>query len=214
MSSFLLQITSGRGPVECAWVVARLADVIIADAHRTGIEAELIEGQAGSANDTLLSALIHLNGGGCETFLARYEGTVQWIGYSRFRSGHKRKNWFVGVQRVPIPQSVCFSASEVKMEAMRSCGPGGQHVNKTESAIRVVHLPTGLFAISRDERSQFANRRRALERISILVARHGERQAKAAQHQRWDAHNNLERGNPIRVYEGEDFRLTYQRSPG
>jgi len=152
MSSFLLQITSGRGPVECAWVVARLADALIADAQRVGIEAELIEGQASSANGTLLSALVHLNGDGCETFVARYEGTVRWIGYSRFRSGHKRKNWFVGVQRVPIPQPVCFSAKEVKMEAMRSCGPGGSMSTKLNLRYVLCIYPPGFlpFRVMKD----------------------------------------------------------------
>lgn len=211
MSTLLLQITSGRGPVECTWVVARLADAIIADAWQAGIKAEAIERKAGSINDTLLSALIHLEGNMCESFLARYEGTVQWVGYSRFRKGNKRKNWFVGVQRVPVPQPMSFSDKNVRFEAMRASGPGGQHVNKTESAIRAVHLPTGIVAISRDERSQITNRRRALARLSILVARCEKIQVHEAQQQRWDAHNELVRGNSVRIYEGEEFALLSSR---
>ena len=76
-------------------------------------------------------------------------------------------------------------------------------------AIRAVHLPTGIVAISRDERSQIANRRRALSRLSILVARREKIQAHEAQQQRWDAHNELVRGNPARVYEGEEFILLF-----
>ena len=89
---------------------------------------------------------------------------------------------------------------------MRGSGPGGQHVNTTDSAVRALHLPTGLVAISRDERSQIANRKRALERLAILVMRQGEHQRDAARQQRWEGHNELERGNPVRVYEGMDFR--------
>ena len=79
----------------------------------------------------------------------------------------------------------------------------------TMIAIRAVHLPTGIVAISRDERSQIANRRRALSRLSILVARREKIQAHEAQQQRWDAHNELVRGNPARVYEGEEFILLF-----
>ena len=61
--------------------------------------------------------------------------------------------------------------------------------------------------MARDERSQNANRKRALERLSILIARHEQRQLAKAQKQRWDAHNELVRGNPVRVYEGEEFRV-------
>ncbi len=91
MSEVLLQLTSGRGPAECAWVVARLVDAILADAWWAGLEAEMIEKEDGSEKDTFLSALVHLAGEGCDAFAAGYEGTVQWIGKSTFRPGHKRK---------------------------------------------------------------------------------------------------------------------------
>jgi len=206
MNEMLLQITSGRGPIECAWVTARLADALVTEARGAGLRAEVIEEEPGPKNGTLLSALIHLTGESSNAFAAGLEGTVQWIGYSGFRPGHKRKNWFVGVQRIPVPATVTFSDQDVRIETMRGSGPGGQHVNTTESAVRAVHLPTGLSAIARDERSQTANRKRALERLSILVARRSERQQDAAKQQRWEGHNELERGNPVRVYEGERFR--------
>jgi peptide chain release factor len=206
MTNVLLQITSGRGPVECAWVVAQLANKLVAEARVAGLQAELIEEEHGSENDTLLSALIHLVGDGCDVFAAAFEGSVQWIGFSRFRPGHKRKNWFVGVQRIPIPTPVIFSDRDVRIETMRASGPGGQHVNTTDSAVRAVHLPTGLVAIAREERSQFANRKCALERLSILMNRRSERQHNAARQLRWEGHNELQRGNPVRVYEGADFK--------
>lgn len=206
MSETLIQITSGRGPVECAWVTARLAEALVTEARGAGLLAEVIEEEPGPKNGTLLSALIHLAGDNSNTFAHGLEGTVQWIGYSGFRPGHKRKNWFVGVQSIPVPSKLTFSDLDVRIETMRGSGPGGQHVNTTESAVRAVHLPTGLTAIARDERSQTANRKRVLERLSILVARRDERHQDAARQQRWEGHNELERGNPVRVYEGTTFR--------
>ena len=206
MKAILLQITSGRGPAECAWVVTRLTNELMAEARGAGMRAELIEAEYGPENDTMLSALIHLTGSNCETFATSLEGTVQWIGYSRFRPGHKRKNWYVGVQRVPVPATLPFRDHDVRIETMRGSGPGGQHLNTTDSAVRAMHLPTGLVAIARDERSQTANRKLSLERLSILVARQGEKQRDAARQKRWEGHNELERGNPVRVYEGDDFR--------
>lgn len=108
---------------------------------------------------------------------------------------------------MPIPQSADFSEKDVHIETMKGSGPGGQHVNTTESAVRAAHLPTGIVAIARDERSQTANRKRALERLAILLARHEQRLLAKAQKQRWDAHNELVRGNPVRVYEGTAFGI-------
>ena len=201
----LLQITSGRGPVECCWVVARLAEAMIAAARNNCLHAELIGQEPGPEQGTLLSALIHINGSEALRFATGYEGTIQWIGPSPFRLGHKRKNWFVGVQRALTPEVVPFSPQDVRIETMKGSGPGGQHVNTTESAVRAVHLPTGLSAIARDERSQSANRKRALERLAILLARNELREQARAQRRRWDAHNELVRGNPVRVYEGKEF---------
>lgn len=76
----LLQITSGRGPVECCWVAARLAESIIADARKNGLNAEIIEEESGPEKGTLCSALLHLDGEGAKQFAASYEGTIPWIG--------------------------------------------------------------------------------------------------------------------------------------
>lgn len=205
--AILLQITSGRGPAECCWVVKRLAVALCSDAQAQGIAAEIIESENGPEKETLLSALIHLDGQNLSNFCAGFEGTVQWIGTSPFRPGHKRRNWFAGVQHVALPQPVSFLEHDIRIETMKGSGPGGQHVNTTESAVRAIHIPSGLMTIARDERSQTANRKRALERLAVLLARRRERELAKAEQRRWEAHNELVRGNPIRVYEGPDFRL-------
>ena len=203
----LLQITSGRGPAECCWVVARLAEEMLAEALRQGFFAAVIEEEPGPEKGTLVSALIHLDGINAERFAASHEGTIQWIGYSTFRPGHKRKNWFVGIKRISLPQSPSFCENDIKIETLKASGPGGQHVNTTESAVRVIHIPTGITAIAGDERSQSSNRKRALERLMILFARNEQLQQAKANKQRWDAHNELVRGNPVRIYEGKEFKL-------
>ncbi len=207
MSEILLLITAGRGPVECAWVVGRLAEAILTDAAAAGFEAETIEKEAGPEKGTLLSALIHIIGEGCDSFVTGYEGTVQWIGKSIFRHGHKRNNWFVGVRQLSIPTTEPFENKDVRFDTMRATGPGGQHVNTTDSAVRAIHLPTGLAAVARDERSQMANRKLAIKRLAILVARHEQQTLDKARQARWDTHNELVRGNPVRVYKGQSFKL-------
>ncbi len=207
MSGVLLQVTSGRGPAECAWVTAKLTSLLVSEARLNGLGAEIIDREEGKEKETLLSALIHVTGDKSEAFAGKYEGTVQWTGQSPFRPGHRRKNWFVGIERISVPSGIPFSTGDVRIETMRASGPGGQHVNTTDSAVRATHIPTGLTAVARDERSQTANRKQALERLAILIARSEQDKIDAARKKQWNNHNELVRGNPARVYEGPDFVL-------
>jgi peptide chain release factor len=89
---------------------------------------------------------------------------------------------------------------------MRSSGPGGQHVNRTESAVRITHVPTGIVAVAREERSQHRNRSLALARLAAALTGREREADRAAERERWSRHDALERGNPIRVYVGERFK--------
>jgi peptide chain release factor len=202
-----VQITSGRGPAECAWTVPRVLRCMLDEAANLGVKVEMLESVAGPFSGTLSSVLIALEGGSSRELLARWLGTVQWVGQSPFRRGYKRKNWFVGVESFAMPECPTWSEKELKFETMRASGPGGQHVNKTESAVRVTHLPTGLSAMAREERSQSANRKLALARLAEQLDARGKANVRTVQRQRWSQHNTLERGDPVRVYEGNAFKL-------
>lgn len=202
-----IQITSGRGPEECCWVVHHLWRCIEREALGKGIKTRTIDLHAGEKPETVKSVLIALEGEGLTGFLGSFEGTVQWIGKSMFRSNHKRRNWFVGVSAFLPPEVPNWSVTEVKIEKMHASGPGGQHVNKTETAVRITHIPTGLNVVAREERSQYLNRKLAMGRLSALLRRKANESQDVSRKNRWHHHNRLERGNPVRVYEGEDFRL-------
>lgn len=202
-----LQITSGRGPAECCWAVAQLVPRILDEAAKKKLKARLVEAIPGEKPSTYRSALLALEGETVSEFIREWTGTVQWIGKSPFRPRHKRKNWYVGVYPLEPPEPDLWSENDLRIETMRASGPGGQHVNKTETAIRVTHLPTGLSAIAREERSQHLNRKLALTRLAELVRQEKNRAKLKKQQERWSQHNRLERGNPVRVFEGDRFRV-------
>jgi peptide chain release factor len=94
---------------------------------------------------------------------------------------------------------VCF-------EVFRAGGPGGQHQNKTESAVRAVHMPTGLAVVAREGRSQHRNRAVAIERLAALLALRGELAAITDRQIVQSRHDLLERGRPVRTFKGKPLQ--------
>lgn len=89
---------------------------------------------------------------------------------------------------------------------MRSSGAGGQHVNKVSSAIRATHVPTGIAVVSMDSRSQHQNKKLATERLRQKLALNNVEQLKSQFQNTWMNQAHVERGNPIRIFEGTDFK--------
>lgn len=201
----LLLITSGRGPAECEYAVANIAKKIVAELENKNISATIIETVDGYNEGTYCSVLLSVTGG--DAYCRSICGTMQWIGKSPYRPNHKRKNWFVGVSEVPEPETMPeLDTKYLTFTTMRASGPGGQNVNKTDSAVRVIHNPTGLTASSQEERSQLQNKKVAVMKLARMFHERNKASQAAADQAAWDNHNNLERGNAIRVYEGDKFR--------
>lgn len=203
MEKTYLQITSGRGPVECCRVVALVLERILKQAQTRKLKVEIVEKEAGPANRTLLSAVIALEGVGCDTLVEEWEGTVLWIARSPYRIHHRRKNWFVGVQTFLLSESREATENEIRYETLRASGPGGQHVNKTESAVRAVHIPSGISVVASDQRSQWQNKKLATERLQVKLTAWNVEQAMIQAQANWSNHNSLQRGNLVKVIQEE-----------
>lgn len=204
MTQVILHISSGHGPKECQWVVAKLAQSFAKEAARQGLECNLLE----PADDTAASLLLEVSGEGCEDFASERIGTIRWIGNSPFRPRHKRKNWYAGVSVAPSPKDTPHLRDEdIKYQAIRASGPGGQHVNKTDSAVRATHGPTGMSVVSQEQRSQFANKKIARLKLAIALEEKHEASKANSKADLWQQNQNLERGNEVRSYEGAKFKL-------
>lgn len=201
-----IHVTAGVGPPECQWAALRLAEAIRAEAAGLGLAVEVLEAEPGEGPGTARSVLLDVDDDAPPAWLASWSGTVAWLGRSPFRPHHKRTRWFVGVAVLAAPTATAWSTAEVRVEAMPPGGPGGQHANKTASAVRVTHLPTGLTATAREARSQGRNRALALARLAARLAEADAAAAAEARTERWLAHHALARGNAVRTYEGADFR--------
>lgn len=198
-----LQISAGQGPVECAWAVVKTMEAIEAEARAAGIAVKTVELEPGPEPGTAQSVLVSLFAeGSLVGFAESWSGTVQWIARSPFRPEHKRKNWFVGVEVLRAVDETRIRSAELRWDTMRASGPGGQHVNRTESAVRVTHLPTGIQATAMEERSQHRNRKLALARLVQKIDALNAGRLQEAREERWRAHHDLERGNPVRVFRG------------
>jgi len=202
----IIQITAGRGPAECTWVVAQVLKKILEEAETKGLEAILLQREIGQESGTVETATIAIKGQNAATFANSWIGTIQWIGQSQFRKMHKRKNWFIGIFEIEPQKNASISENDIQYQAMRSSGAGGQHVNKVSSAIRATHIPTGIAVVSMDSRSQHQNKKLATERLLKKLEEETLQQLKNHVGKQWENQLNIQRGNPVRVFSGTDFK--------
>lgn len=201
------ELSANTGPAECCLGVTRALARLQQEAANAGVALRIIELLDGPVTGSAASVLLELDDdtGHAAAALARaWSGTLQWICRSPYRPEHKRKNWFISgtaFTPAPMPEDV----GEIRYEATRASGPGGQHVNKTDSAVRATHVASGLSVKVQTERSQLANKRLAAQLLASKL--HALAQGRADEHKaaRRAAHWEAERGNPARVFTGLDF---------
>lgn len=196
----LIQISAGRGPIECSWVVWRVFEKISDEAQKKAIAITIVEKESDTEKDTYKLIIVSLNGENVIEFCSQWIGTIQWTVQSPFRPHHKRKNWFVSVNEIPTYQEESFSLMDVKIETLRSSGAGGQHVNKTESGVRVHHLPSKTSVLITSERSQHQNKSIALAVLFHKLKDRNMQKQELIEKKIWHNHNELIRGNPIRRF--------------
>ncbi|WP_241330474.1 peptide chain release factor H [Chryseobacterium arthrosphaerae] len=205
----LIQITSGRGPLECQWVVARVLKTFLEEAKENRIDCEIIHRENGDENLTLKSVTLLLKGKEITVFLKNWLGSVCWTGKSTFRKLHKRSNWFIGIFELENLDKTDFNEKDIKFQTTRSQGSGGQNVNKVNTAVRATHLPTGESVFVQDSRSQLENKKNSVIRLKEKVMAVYIRNLENKMKETWNLHMQVQRGNPVRTFSGTDFKRNY-----
>lgn len=202
----IIQITAGRGPKECTHVVAKVLKAFLKELAPELIEYTIVNTVPGMENGTIQSVTIQLEGKKIEQFLKNWIGTILWVGQSMFRKNHKRKNWFIAVFELTDQTVTEINEKDFKFQTMRSSGAGGQHVNKVSSAVRAIEPISGISVTVMDTRSQHQNKRIAIKRLLEKLKSYQLEQLSKNVKDEWMNHLEIQRGNPIRIFKGSNFK--------
>ena len=236
----ILAIHAGAGGTESQDWAEMLMRMYLRWAERRGYQTEVLDISPGDEAG-VKSTVIAVNGEYATGYLKSEHGVHRLVRLSPFDADHARHTSFALVEVMPEAEGdidLQIAPDDIKVETFRSSGPGGQHMQKTSSAVRITHLPTGMVASCQSERSQFMNKDIAMK---ILGARLLERELEKREEERaklkgrrieagWgnqirsyvlhpykmvkDHRTGYEAGNPEAVIDGEldDFITAYLRS--
>lgn len=190
-----IQISSGQGPAECELA----AELFYRQLQKEIGDIRMVQCVRGSKAKGFSSVIFET-----EEDMSSLEGSILWVCKSPYRPKHKRKNWYIDVS---ILENMPKLTQELKLrfETFRSGGKGGQNVNKVETGVRVIHIPTGISVVSTEARSQHMNKKLAVNRLCDILAERNMESGRKEKELACLEHNRLERGNPVRIYEGGNF---------
>lgn len=214
--SAIVTIHSGAGGVESQDWVAMLLRMYLRFCERKGFEAKVtdeLEGEeAGLKHVTFIAQGEYAYG-----YLKSEHGVHRLIRISPFDANKRRHTTFALVDVIPEmgeEVEVDINPQDLKIETFRAGGHGGQHVNVTDSAVRIIHLPTGIVVQCQNERSQHQNKAVAMKILKArLYERYREEQKKKVQELKGE-HKEIAWGNQIRTYVFHPYNLVKDHRTG
>jgi len=204
-----LDIQAGAGGTEAQDWAQMLLRMYLKWAASRGFDAEVIDSQAGEVAG-MKSATIEIKGEYAYGWLRTETGVHRLVRKSPFDSGNRRHTSFASVfisPEVDDDIKVDLNPADIRMDVYRSSGAGGQHVNKTESAVRLTHEPTGLVVACQNERSQHKNRATAMKMLKAKLYELEFNKRNAAAKVLEDSKSDVSWGNQIRSYVLDQSRI-------
>jgi peptide chain release factor 2 len=206
----LVSITSGEGGVDAQDWAEMLLRMYVRWAERRGFEVQ-VESTTQGTEAGISSADLLIKGRYAYGYLQAERGVHRLVRMSPFNAQGKRQTAFAALDVVPMLNEgdvdVDIDEKDIKMDVFRASGAGGQHVNKTSSAVRLTHVPTGVVVSCQVERSQFQNRDRAMAMLKARLAElERERRAAELDEIRGDQ-QRVGFGSQIRSYVLQPYRM-------
>jgi peptide chain release factor 2 len=208
-SNAYLRIQAGTGGTEaCDWA-QMLMRMYARWAERNGYEVEIID-ELRNEEAGVRSVTLHIVGDYAYGYLQSEAGVHRLVRISPFDANARRQTSFAAVDVVPEIEGAIeieIRPDELRRDTFRSGGPGGQHQNKTESGVRYTHLPTGVAAESRSQRSQHKNDEMALKLLKAKLFQIEEQKQRAEVEKMYDEKGEVAWGYQIRNYVMQPYTL-------
>jgi peptide chain release factor 2 len=204
-----LDIQAGSGGTEAQDWAEMLLRMFLRWCDRKGFKTELLEASAGEVAG-IKSATVHVMGEYAYGWLRTETGVHRLVRKSPFDSGNRRHTSFAAAfvsPEIDDKIDIAINMADVRVDTYRASGAGGQHVNKTDSAIRMTHIPTGTVVQCQSQRSQHANRDFALKQLRAKLYELEMQKRSAAQQALEDSKSDIGWGHQIRSYVLDDQRI-------
>jgi len=205
----ILQINPGAGGTESQDWASMLMRMYLRYGERKNYRVKIVDMQEGETAG-IKSVSIEFEGENAFGFLKSENGVHRLVRISPFDSANRRHTSFASVYVYPIVDDaiqIDVNPADLSWDTFRSSGPGGQHVNKTESAVRLRHEPSGLVIECQETRSQLKNREKAIKMLKSQLYEIELRRKQSEQQQIEDGKMKIEWGSQIRSYVMHPYKL-------